>query len=159
MKARRFINPYNRDYYGGALMLLVGLGVVTQGLSYDVGSLSHMGPGFFPVSLGVILSLVGVGIAFGARRIDSDAKLEEEPLPPEWRGWICIVLSVIAFVILGRYGGLLPASFAIVFISALGDRQNTLLSAMVLAFSVCVICVVVFWWALQLQLPLFTWAS
>ncbi|WP_454875097.1 tripartite tricarboxylate transporter TctB family protein [Paraburkholderia xenovorans] len=156
---RRFINPYNRDYYGGALMLLIGVGVVAQGLGYDVGSLSHMGPGFFPVSLGVVLSLVGVGIAFGARRIDPDAKPDGDPLPSQWRGWICIVLGVIAFVVLGRYGGLLPASFAVVFISALGDRQNTLVSATVLALSICVICVVVFWWALQLQLPLFTWGG
>ncbi|MEJ0045599.1 MAG: hypothetical protein WDN04_05275 [Rhodospirillales bacterium] len=49
---------------------------------------------------------------------------EKEKLAPEWRGWICIVASVLAFVVLGKYGGLLPATFAIVFIAALGDRDN-----------------------------------
>ena len=58
---------------------------------------------------------------------------------------------------LGHWGGLLPATFAIVFISALGDRKNTIKQAFVLSLGMSVIAVVVFWWALQLQLPLFRW--
>jgi hypothetical protein len=78
-------------------------------------------------------------------------------VPPEWRGWFCIGASIVAFVALGKYGGLLPATFAIVFISALGDRQNTVASVAVLALACAVVCVVVFWWALQIQFPLFQW--
>ena len=69
----------------------------------------------------------------------------------------CIVLSIVAFIVFGTYGGLLPATFAVVFISALGDRQNTLKSAFVLAVAMSIISVVIFWWALKLQFPLFTW--
>ncbi len=157
--SRGFINPYNRDYYGGALVLLIGLAVITQGLSYTVGTLSHMGPGFVPVMLGVILALIGVGIALGARRTDPEADTDAAGHPPEWRAWICILLAIAAFIVIGQYGGLLPASFAIVFISALGDRDNTVRSALLLSLGICVIAVVVFWWALQLQLPLFTWGT
>jgi hypothetical protein len=146
---------YNKDYYGGALMLLIGLFAVWSGVGYQVGSLGQMGPGFFPVAIGVLLSLTGAAIAIQAARTAPASK--EAPLPPEWRGWICIVLSIIAFVILGRYGGLLPATFAVVFISALGDRQNTLASAAVLAAAISVVSVVVFWWALKVQFPLFQW--
>jgi hypothetical protein len=114
-----------------------------------------MGPGFFPVALGVLLSLIGVAIMIGARNaVDQGGK---ERLPAEWRGWICISLSIVAFVVLGRYGGLLPATFAVVFISALGDRQNTFKSAALLALAMCAVCAVVFWWALQVQFPLFQW--
>ena len=42
-------------------------------------------------------------------------------------------------------------------ISALGDRKNTVKQAFVLSIGMSVIAVVVFWWALQLQLPLFRW--
>ncbi len=38
-KARNLINEYTRDYCGGALMLLIGVGAVVQGLHYDVGTL------------------------------------------------------------------------------------------------------------------------
>ncbi len=76
---------------------------------------------------------------------------------PDLRGCACIILGVLAFLLLGKYGGLIPATFAIVFISALGDRSNTVKQAAILALAMCVIATVVFWWALQLQLPLFAW--
>ena len=69
---------------------------------------------------------------------------------PDLRG-ACILLGILAFLGLGHYGGLLPATFAIVFISALGDRNNTVKQALVLALGMSVVAVVVFWWALQLR--------
>jgi hypothetical protein len=150
-----FINKYNKDYYGGALMLALGLGAVYQGLTYKVGTLSRMGPGFFPVALGALLALIGLGIVLGAK--GSVKPGPDKSLPPEWRGWICISLSIVAFIVFGKYGGLLPATFAVCFISAMGDRDNTWKSALVLSLAMVAICVVVFWWALQMQFPLFQW--
>jgi hypothetical protein len=152
---KTFITKYNKDYYGGALMLLIGLGAIFQGSSYPIGTLSRMGPGFFPVSLGVILAFIGVAIAASAKSSVPEGDVAD--LPPEWRGWICIIVSIIAFVVLGKYGGLVPATFAVVFISALGDRQNTVMSAFVLAIAMVAVCVTVFWWALQLPFSLFQW--
>lgn len=147
-----------RGYYGGALMMLVGATAVVQGMTYDVGSLAAMGPGFFPVALGCILAVLGACIAGTAKNEPAEeAEADSEAAPPQWRGWFCILLSIVAFIVLGKYGGLLPATFAIVFIAALGDRQNSLVGALVLASAISVVSVVVFWWALRLQLPLFTW--
>jgi hypothetical protein len=152
---RRWFGARAREYYGGALMMLIGLGAVTQGSSYKIGSLTAMGSGFFPVALGTILVLLGIWIAGTAHRTPHEDATEKVPL--EWRGWFCILGSVVAFVVLGKYGGLLPATFAVVFISALGDRENSWLSALLLAVAMSIVCVLVFWWALQVQFPLFTW--
>ena len=152
---RRLVTTSNKDYYGGALMIAIGLAAIIQGRQYPIGTLSRMGPGFFPVALGAILAFTGLAIVVSARF--AARKAEETALPPEWRGWLCIGLSIIAFVVLGRYGGLVPATFAIVFIAALGDRQNTILAATVLALSIVVICIAVFWWALQMNFALFAW--
>lgn len=156
-----FLSGYRRDYYGGALMCLIGAGAVVQGLNYSFGSLTHMGPGFFPTCLGAILILLGMSIAGTAKR-PSVRKTQHEGVPlessgPEWRGWFCIIASIAAFAVLGKWGGLLPASFAVTFISAFGDRDNTWKSALALAAVITLISVVVFWWALQLQFPLFAW--
>jgi sulfite exporter TauE/SafE len=152
---------YRRDYYGGALMILIGLGAAFEGKSYDVGSLTQMGPGFFPVVLGVLLVVLGIAIAATARRpAVSSSILEEvkqEDTKLDVRGGVCIISSIIAFVVLGKWGGLIPASFAITFISALGDKENSWLGAIALASLMTVLCVVIFWWALKLQFPLFTW--
>ncbi|MEO9137324.1 MAG: tripartite tricarboxylate transporter TctB family protein [Casimicrobiaceae bacterium] len=152
---RALSSKRTRDYVGGILMIALGLAAAFRGSAYHMGTLSRMGPGFFPVALGVILALAGLAIAISARFTQYEGELK--PVPPEWRGWFCIGASIVAFVVLGKYGGLLLATFAIVFISALGDRQNTVASAAVLALACAVVCVVIFWWGLQIQFPLFQW--
>jgi hypothetical protein len=152
---KRFLDRYHKDYYGGALMLLIGLWAVYEGCGYNIGTLSHMGPGFFPVAVGAVLASMGLLIAFSARGAVSVDTGKHEPY--ERRGWICITVGLLAFIALGKYGGLLPATFAVVFISALGDRQNTMRDALLLALGICAAAVVVFWWALKMQFPLFTW--
>ncbi|MEJ8820436.1 tripartite tricarboxylate transporter TctB family protein [Variovorax humicola] len=160
MKPRTF----KKDYYGGALLMVTGVIAAWVAVGYKVGTPARMGPGFFPLAIGVLMAVTGLLIALSAR---GDAATEDGSLPghghshgtPDLRGCICIVGSVLAFQLLGEYGGLVPATFAIVFISALGDRTNTLFQAFMLSMAMCMIAVVVFWWALQLQLPLFRWGG
>lgn len=154
----------NKDYYGGALMVLIGVSAIYAASGYHIGSLSRMGPGFFPAAIGTLLACVGVLIAASARRKPETDKSEggaaQHGHPtslPDPRAAACIVLGILAFLLLGEYGGLLPATFGITFISALGDRTNTWRQALILALAMCAVAVVVFWWALQLQLPLFQW--
>ncbi len=76
---------------------------------------------------------------------------------PDWRGWSCIILGIVAFILLGEPFGLGPATFACVFIAALGDRGATLRGSAILAASATVVAAVVFTWALKFQLPLWRW--
>ncbi|MES1161834.1 MAG: tripartite tricarboxylate transporter TctB family protein, partial [Rhizobacter sp.] len=75
------------------------------------------------------------------------------------RGWLCILGGVIAFVVLGRWGGLMPATFASVVVAAMGDRQNTWRAAVLLGAILTVFCLIVFHYGLSLQLPLFQWGG
>lgn len=50
----------HRDCIAGALVALIGAGAIVEGQSYGVGTLTAMGPGFFPVALGA--GLVGLGV-------------------------------------------------------------------------------------------------
>ncbi len=156
-----FLSRMNRDHWAGALMLLTGIFAAVQGAHYKIGSLSRMGPGFFPASVGALLALTGLAMLLTARRKEP-ALVAAHPQegagqPSQLRGWILICTSIVAFIVFGTYGGLVPATFAIVFISALADRENTLKSAFILALAMVVVCVVVFWWLLQVQFPLFRW--
>ena len=142
-----------KDQLGGLLILVLGLATAMQAFSYNIGSLRRMGPGFFPLSLGVILTLTGALILLTAKAPEAPA----DRAAPEWRGWLCICVGIAAFVVLGQFGGLIPATFAVVLISAMGDRQNTLFGSAVLAAIMTAACVVVFWWLLQVPFPLFRW--
>jgi len=150
-----FIRKLRKDHYGGALMFAIGVASALQGRTYEMGTLSRMGPGYFPTALGVILALVGAAI-FVMAGVGAPP-VAKKKLPPEWRAWFLICASVVAFVVIGIYGGLVPATFAIVFISALADRQNTVKNGLLLSAAMIVISVVVFWWALELAFPLFRW--
>ena len=92
----------------------------------------------------------------------SDISIAFEPLLPWWAIAALggpVIGGVLAFLALGEYFGLLPATFAIVFICALGDRSNTIWQALLLSAAMMVVAVVIFWWALQVQMPLVKWGA
>lgn len=144
-----------RNQAAGALVGIVGAAAALQGRSYPLGTLSQMGPGFFPVALGAILAVIGA-ILFTVATVSAEAGIPVRQAA-EWRGWGCIALAIVAFAVLGDYGGLVPATFFSVFIAAMGDRRNGLRRSFILAVGMVVVCLAVFWWALQVQLPLFQW--
>lgn len=160
------MTPSQKNHYGGALMVLVGLSAIYASSTYHIGSLERMGPGYFPCAVGVLLAFVGVLIACSGSKEEDAAEVTGVPAKdthahglPDLRGGLCIVLGVAAFQFFGAYLGLLPATFAIVFISALGDRENTVGKSALLALAMVVVAAVVFHWGLQLQLPLLSWGG
>ena len=146
-----------KDFYAGGLMILLGLGIALKGATYRTGTLMHMGPGFLPTALGVILILIGIAIG-AAALAPADGEHDESILPPspQWWAWACILLSPVAFIVFGRYFGMAPGTFACVFIAALGDRTATWLSTIVLSTVVTVFGVSLFSYFLQVPMPIFT---
>jgi hypothetical protein len=143
-----------RDYYAGGLMLLLGVGAASMGMGYKFGTLARMGPGFMPVVLGVVLALLGLliaGVALGSSEPDDQKFL---PANPQWFGWLCIIGGPVLFIILGEFGGMIPAVFACVFVCALGDKTGTYKSSAILAAGVTVFGVVLFHYLLSIPFPL-----
>jgi hypothetical protein len=154
----RWLNRH-REFCAGALMSILGLGIAGKGMTYRAGTLMHMGPGFLPTALGVILVLLGIAIAipdFTASRVERD---DQRILPehPQWLAWFCILMSPVAFIFFGRYFGMAPGTFACVFIAALGDQNKTWLGTFILATVVTVFGVSLFSYFLQVPMPIFTW--
>jgi hypothetical protein len=146
-----------RDFYAGGLMMLFGLFAAVNGPRYTLGTLMHMGPGFLPTTLGVILALLGMVIAGTAA---TTAEGEDEgilPEHPQWFGWACILAGPLAFILFGKLGGMIPGTFACVFLSAFGDRTSTLRGAAVLATVVTFFGVLLFHYVLKIPMPILRW--
>ena len=149
----------SRDHLGALLLIVMGGSVMWASYGYGLGHLTHMGSGFLPFSFGALLVLIGLLVAATAKppapsshlRPTADAK-------HGMRGGSCVLAGIGAFVLLGRYGGLVPATFASVFISALGDRRNSARDAAILAAVLAVVGYVVFDLGLKLQLSAFQWS-
>jgi putative Ca2+/H+ antiporter (TMEM165/GDT1 family) len=147
-----------RDFYAGGLMVLLGLGVALKGSTYRAGTLMHMGPGFLPTVLGIILVLIGIAIAAVALSpADNEENQSILPEQPQWWAWLCILLSPVLFIFFGRYFGMAPGTFACVFIAALGDKNATLRGSIVLSALVTVFGVGLFSYFLQVPMSIFTW--
>ena len=154
------LKPPGKDLTGAIVCVLLGAGVLALGVTYGIGTLRDMGPGFVPVAIGALLMVVGLGIGLTAvpgpavaRFVDAQRGRHETPM--QWRGWLCILGGIAAFVVLADRGGLVPACFGSVFISALGDRNNTVRGAATLAAILTALAVLVFHYFLSLQMPLF----
>ena len=149
-----------RDFYAGGLMLLLGLGITLKGSSYRGGTLMHMGPGFLPTALGIILVLLGITIAAASLAPGEPGHAEDQsilPAEPQWWAWFCILMSPICFIFFGRYFGMAPGTFACVFIAALGDKDASWRGTIILATVVTVFGVSLFSYFLQVPMPIFTW--
>ena len=143
-----------RDYYAGGLMLVIGVGAAVIGTGYKFGSLARMGPGFMPVVLGVVLAFIGLLIAGTALASSEPDDKKFLPANPQWFGWLCILGGPILFIIVGQYGGMIPAVFVCVFVCALGDKTATYKSSLVLASGVTVFGVLLFHYLLNIPFPL-----
>ena len=140
----------NRDFLAGCLFAALGAGGLYGALSYPFGSLQHMGPGFFPRVLGVIL--IGFGAVTMARGLRHAVRVEGN-----W-GWFPLALitaSMVAFGWLMERVGLVPSLAVLVLVSAYAGHEFRWLEALVLALVLCLMAVAIFVWGLGLPYPLF----
>ena len=146
-----------RDFYAGGLMTLLGAATSLDSLTYSLGTLTHMGPGMFPLMLGATLTFVGVLIlgAAVATPLGDDERIL--PKHKEWLGWGCILAGPILFIIMGEFFGMVPATFSCVFVSALGDRTSTVKGSALLAAGVTFFGTLLFSYILQIPFPMFRW--
>jgi hypothetical protein len=152
----------NKDRAGAILLVLLGAGVIIVSRDYGIGSLSRMGSGFVPLTLGVLLVLVGIGIGLTAADSTAFPKKSGDMEAAshgflDWRSWLGILGGVLAFIFVGRTFGMVPGTFAVVFISALSDRGNTARHATLLALALSVAGIIIFHFGLRIQMPLFSW--
>jgi hypothetical protein len=141
-----------RELFAGGLILLFGLVALLEAQRLGIGTLSEMGPGFVPLILGVVQCGLGLIIALTAQTDPTDNA--DTFTWPDWRGAICIFLGAISFIVLGQFGGLVPAIFGSVFIAAMGDRITKLRSALALSAGVTVFGCVLFGYILKIPIPL-----
>jgi hypothetical protein len=138
-----------RDFWTGAIYIVIGLSAVLIARDYPMGSAVRMGPAYFPTILGIILLVVGAvarirsfivpGTPIGAFAI---------------KGLLLVVFSVSLFGFIVRDAGLIIALPLMVFISAFASSQFRWAPTIALAAGLTVFCSLVFIEGLGVPLPL-----
>lgn len=60
-----------KDFFSGLMFMSVGVAFAIGAANYSVGTGARMGPGYFPLMLGVLLAVMGMAITFKALVVES----------------------------------------------------------------------------------------
>jgi hypothetical protein len=143
----RVKNP--RDLASSLVVLAVGLFFIFNGMNYAMGTSTRMGPGFYPVLLGIIAVILALILLVPA--LTREGHLE----PVAWRPFLAVSAAIAAFALTLRTLGVAPAIFATVVVSAFADRTARPLSTIVVAIAIVAGTWLVFIKGLGIPLPLF----
>ena len=152
-----------KDFFSGLLFMTVGGAFAYGATTYQVGTAARMGPGYFPLLLGVILALMGAVIAvrsFIAGTPDGDhiGAIAWKPLLLVLGANVAFGALMIGVPSLGiPQFGLVVAIFAQVGIASLAAERFVLTEVLVLAAILAVGSYAAFVVLLGLQFPV--WPS
>lgn len=140
------------DIVGGLALTALGVFAAVYAQEYEFGALNRMGPGYFPVALGAIVAVLGLFIAVPAffRR--------GEPIHVEWKTFVLVMASLVAFALTLKILGLVLATVLAVVISSLADRQTRWKGRLIIAVGVAATTYLVFIVGLSMVLPVWPWS-
>jgi Tripartite tricarboxylate transporter TctB family len=148
-----------KDFFSGLMFVVVGGAFAWGATTYNVGQGARMGPGYFPLMLGVLLALIGAGViasALGVIKGDGD-KIGRWA----WRPLFFVIAANVTFGVLlaGLPSlnvpamGLIVAIYALVFIASMAEPGWKFTSTLILATVLAVGSYLAFVLALKLQFP------
>ena len=141
--------------------MFMGLGAAFAwgATTYNVGTGARMGPGYFPLMLGVLLALIGAAITFTALVVETEGggkigKIAWKPL------FYVIAANVMFGILLAGIPafkipamGLIVAIYALVFIASMAEAGWKFKTTLILATVLAVGSYIAFVAALKLQFP------
>ena len=114
-----------RELAAAAVLLAFALLAITQARGLRFGTVAAPGPGFFPLSLAVALSLVGLGLIVHAWR--ADAARADAPTGLRRAAVVGTLGSLLIYALVLEWLGFLLATFALlVFFFRVLQRQSWL---------------------------------
>ena len=148
-----------RDFWSGLMFMAIGVAFAWGATTYHVGEAARMGPGYFPLVLGVVLSAMGAFIIFESLVVETE---DGEPVGSwAWRPLGFIVAANLAFgIMIGGlpsvglpYMGMVAAIVVLTFISALAGDQFNLKEVAILSVVLSIGSYLAFIVLLKLQFP------
>lgn len=138
-----------RDLLSGLVFIGFGAAFAIGALGYELGTPLRMGPGFFPLVLAGLLTVLGIAIIITGLRDAGEVDLG--PIP--WRAIILISVALAFFGLTVRGLGLVPSLLVTTVLSAFASRENGPVFALVFAAVLTAFCYLIFVRGLNLTVP------
>ena len=152
-----------KDFFSGLVFTLVGASFAYGATSYNIGTGARMGPGYFPLLLGVILTLIGAFILFKSLVVETPTG--DAVGAWAWKPLIFIIAGNLLFgILLGGLPsiklpamGLIGAIYGTTLIVSLAGDKFKLKEVLILASVLSAMSYLAFIVVLKLQFPV--WPS
>ena len=148
-----------KDFFAGLMFLLVGLAFAWGAGSYSVGTGARMGPGYFPMALGVLLAVLGLIVTITALVVET-----ADGDPVGRIAWKPLVFIIAGNLVFGASIGGLPSIglppmglifgiFALTFVASNAGDEFKFKEVLILAVLLSVFSYAAFIMLLKLQFP------
>ena len=148
-----------KDFFSGLLFITVGVAFAIGANGYTVGTGARMGPGYFPLLLGILLAVLGAAITFNSLVVNTP---DGDKIGAwAWKPLFFIIAANLVFGLM--LGGLpsikLPAMgmivgiYALTFIASMAGEEFNLKAVAILATVLAFISYMAFIVLLKLQFP------
>jgi Tripartite tricarboxylate transporter TctB family len=148
-----------KDFFSGLMFTVVGASFAYGATNYSIGSGGRMGPGYFPLLLGVILAILGSAIMFKALVVETQ---DGEKIGKwAWKPLFFIIAANLLFgILLGGLPsiglpamGLIAAIFGVTIVSSLAGDMFNLKEVLMLSVVLSIGSYLAFIMLLKLQFP------
>ena len=148
-----------KDFYSGLMFTIVGITFAIGATNFTVGNAARMGPGYFPLLLGIVLTGLGILVtlqSFKSKATDGDpiGRLAWRPLGFIIGANVAFGILLVGLPTLGVPAfGLIIATYALVLIAGYARPNCSLKESVILATILAVGSYGAFVYALNLQFP------
>jgi len=148
-----------KDFFSGLMFTAVGVAFAWGAAGYNVGTGARMGPGYFPMMLGIVLAFLGGLIMFKALVVETESG--DKIGKWAWKPMLFIIGANLLFGImiggLPSIGlppmGLVAGIFALTIVASLAGERFKLKEVLILATILAVGSYLAFVMLLKLQFP------
>jgi Tripartite tricarboxylate transporter TctB family len=148
-----------KDFFSGLVFMVVGIAFAIGATNYKIGDGARMGPGYFPLMLGILLAIFGAIVTFKAMVVETPTG--DKIGSGAWRPLFFIIAGNLLFgILLGGLPsikfpsfGLIAAIYALTIVAAMASEEFKLKEVIVLATILAIISYTAFIWLLRLQFP------
>lgn len=144
---------------GGTILIAFGVAFAIGAGQYDIGNFKDMGPGMYPLIVGLAIAGLGVmilvmGLA-GPR--DDEAPFDQRTFSRQMSVLALVGTSLLIFGLLIHGFGMFPAIIGLVLLVGLTERERRPLTSVVTAIGLALLAWLIFSRGLGLNIPAFRW--
>jgi hypothetical protein len=148
-----------KDFFSGLMFMGVGMAFAWGASTYTIGNGARMGPGYFPLVLGVLLAILGIAITFTALVVETEdgdkvGKFAWKPLFFIIAANLVFGASIGGLPLIGlKPLGLIVGIYLLTYIASHAGEEHNFKEVAVLATILAALSYVAFIVLLKLQFP------